>query len=74
MQKAKESMVRVIRPEYDRRRPIHTNDYVEVPRLATIGTWTILDMLNNPSVLNLITIYNGLKGSAKIVPISKART
>lgn len=57
-------MVTVIRPEYNPKQPIRLGDYIEVPREAIIGTWSVLDMLSDDSVRNTIEIYNRLKGFA----------
>lgn len=59
----RQSMVRVIRPEYNRQKhgDIQLHDYIEVPRLSTFGTYTLMDMLSNDSIRNTIGIYNELK-------------
>lgn len=73
-------MVQVIRPEYDRQKhgDIQRHDYIDVPRESQVGTWTVLDMLSNPSIRNVIGVYNGLKTAApkpasKLVPRGRAR-
>lgn len=66
-QRREESMVRVIRPEYNRAKhgDIRLSDYVEVPRLSTFGTFPLMDMLSNTSIVNVINTYNALKGQEK---------
>lgn len=65
--------VLVIRPEYTKGKfgDIRISDYITVPRLSTIGTFTLMDMLDHDSVVNTIKVYNEIKGPIKSTPIGK---
>lgn len=66
-------IVTVVRPDYDKRKhgEIKLSDYIDVPRMNTIGTFTLMDMLDHDSVVNTITVYNAIKGPIKSSPVGK---
>lgn len=41
-------------------------DYVSAPAVLTYGTFQLMDMLNNRSILNLITAYNRTASTTKV--------
>ena len=69
--KPKESMVRIIRPDFrrydrDNRIVIPTlSDYIEVPRLSTFGTWQIVETLPMETLARLQILRESLAGGVR---------
>jgi hypothetical protein len=63
-QKRKASYVTILNPAIKRGtppRPLVRSDYIDVPRLSLHGTCQVLDKLDDESIRNVISVYNGLK-------------
>lgn len=51
----------ILRPDYKTKREGPTlRDYISVPRIALIGTFPLVQMLDQRSAVNLLRLYNQL--------------
>jgi hypothetical protein len=60
-------MVRIIRPDFKTHRngqpvALTLSDYIEVPRLDTIGTWNFGELLDVPTLARLSNLRDNLAG------------
>lgn len=67
MEKATTTYVTVVDPriktESHRTGTVH--DYVRVPRLATHGSFPLMQLLSDQSMLNVLKVYKGFKRNGR---------